>query len=388
MIRQSFLLLLLTLLGFNLLLARSLGQEVLLNGGAELDTGGDGNSPVPSMHWIVDPGTTGEPTPVGFTVVRYGTPGNYFPPLMSPDPAGLGLNFFTGGEHTLHTSAHQDQSLAAFQAIIDAGQMECTLSAQLGSAFDNVTPLPGGHPMVDRCEITAEFMDALSTVLGSITIAPVTATELGNHTGLVQKMTTNWVPVHSSVVRVTITMDRDYGGFCNAYADNVSLVLFPAISSYCFGDATGAACPCGNSGDPGHGCLSSFGLFGGGLLSASGTPSVIADSLCLQASSLPPTTAGLFFQGDQRVNNGLGRFFGDGLRCAGGSVIRLGARLASAGTIRLGACVVGDPSISSFEPILAGAVRYYQVWYRNADPTFCTPSLFNLTNGLSVAWGP
>jgi hypothetical protein len=30
-------------------------------------------------------------------------------------------------------------------------------------------------------------------------------------------------------------------------------------------------------------------------------------------------------------------------------------------------------------------VRTYQTWYRNASP-FCTPSTFNLTNGLSILW--
>jgi hypothetical protein len=30
-------------------------------------------------------------------------------------------------------------------------------------------------------------------------------------------------------------------------------------------------------------------------------------------------------------------------------------------------------------------VRIYQVWYRNAA-AFCTPSTFNLTNGLWVLW--
>ena len=35
----------------------------------------------------------------------------------------------------------------------------------------------------------------------------------------------------------------------------------------------------------------------------------------------------------------------------------------------------------------AGAVRHYQVWYRNAA-AFCNPSTFNLTNEVSVIWAP
>ena len=35
---------------------------------------------------------------------------------------------------------------------------------------------------------------------------------------------------------------------------------------------------------------------------------------------------------------------------------------------------------------LAGAIGYYQTYYRNAA-AFCTASTFNLTNGLQVTWG-
>jgi hypothetical protein len=34
-----------------------------------------------------------------------------------------------------------------------------------------------------------------------------------------------------------------------------------------------------------------------------------------------------------------------------------------------------------------GGTRTYQVWYRNAV-AFCTPSVFNLTNGLEIVWTP
>ena len=33
------------------------------------------------------------------------------------------------------------------------------------------------------------------------------------------------------------------------------------------------------------------------------------------------------------------------------------------------------------------AIRYYQVWYRNAA-AFCTPSTFNTSNGYAVTWQP
>ena len=46
---------------------------------------------------------------------------------------------------------------------------------------------------------------------------------------------------------------------------------------------------------------------------------------------------------------------------------------------RMPARAAGDPSISARsallgDPIVAGSMRGYQAWYRNADPAFCTPS--------------
>jgi hypothetical protein len=35
----------------------------------------------------------------------------------------------------------------------------------------------------------------------------------------------------------------------------------------------------------------------------------------------------------------------------------------------------------------ASTQRHYQVWYRNAA-AFCTPSTFNLSNGLTIHWLP
>ncbi len=34
-----------------------------------------------------------------------------------------------------------------------------------------------------------------------------------------------------------------------------------------------------------------------------------------------------------------------------------------------------------------GDLKHYQCWYRDAA-TFCTTSTFNLSNGLSLTWGP
>ena len=102
-----------------------------------------------------------------------------------------------------------------------------------------------------------------------------------------------------------------------------------AVSSpgfgYCFGDGTGTPCPCGNIGAKGNGCGNTA-FATGALLGGTGLASVSADTVVLNASGMPSTTA-LFFQGTAVT----GAVFGDGLSCAGGAAsIRLGSHLISA----------------------------------------------------------
>jgi len=149
---------------------------------------------------------------------------------------------------------------------------------------------------------------------------------------------------------------------------------------YCFGDGTGTACPCANNGAAGNGCASSVNANGGNL-SAGGTASVTADSVVLTGSGMPNSSA-LYFQGTSQMNS----TFGDGLRCVSGQIIRLGTKLNAGGSSQYPAA--GDPPVSVRGAIPAGGgLRTYQCWYRNAA-AFCTPSTFNLTNGVEVVWAP
>ena len=163
----------------------------------------------------------------------------------------------------------------------------------------------------------------------------------------------------------------------------ISADLPPAGTGFCFGDGSGAACPCGNFGAPGHGCANSVSASGANL-SGSGFASLAHDSLVLEGVGMPSSSA-LYFQGTTLVGGGLGAGFGDGLRCAGGSVIRLGTQSnASGGSQYPG---VGSTAISVKGQVGAPGTRSYQVWYRNAA-NYCTTSTSNLSNGLLVAWIP
>ncbi|MDZ4774279.1 MAG: hypothetical protein SGI72_14205 [Planctomycetota bacterium] len=162
------------------------------------------------------------------------------------------------------------------------------------------------------------------------------------------------------------------------------LTTVEPVTLFCAGDGGGTACPCGNASASGAdvGCLHSLGT--GGRLRAIGTASVSGDALVLQASSLPNAPA-LYFQGTARANGGAGDVFGDGLRCVGGTIVRLGTQTAVAGVS--GYPGFGDLPISIRGVNVAGAVRMYQAWYRDAA-AFCTASTFNLTNGLELTWLP
>jgi hypothetical protein len=120
----------------------------------------------------------------------------------------------------------------------------------------------------------------------------------------------------------------------------------------------------------------------GANIASSGVPSISNDSLVLLGSGMPNSSA-LYFQGTTQVGGGAGGTFGDGLRCAGGSVVRLHTKTNVAGASQYPD--TGDPSISVKGVVTAPGSRTYQVWYRNAA-AFCTPSTFNLTNGVLVTW--
>lgn len=152
---------------------------------------------------------------------------------------------------------------------------------------------------------------------------------------------------------------------------------------YCF--CYPEVAPCANE-DLDAGCVNSIGS--GGQLVASGTASLLTDTLVLTATSVP-NQPGLFFQGTTSVFG----FLGDGNRCTGGTVVRLVTVLATgncaATDLSCGVQVGGVGGPISQHPgnagLMAGDTRYYQFWYR--DPSGPCGFGFNLTNAHSVLWG-
>ena len=116
-------------------------------------------------------------------------------------------------------------------------------------------------------------------------------------------------------------------------------------------------------------------------MEAAGSVSVTADDLVLRAVGLTPGP-GLFFQGDNAVNSGAGSPFGDGLRCAGGGVVRLEVRFANETNAYQ---VETSVSIASWGSVSAGEIKRYQYWYRDTGASPCG-SQFNLSSGYELVW--
>jgi plastocyanin len=159
-------------------------------------------------------------------------------------------------------------------------------------------------------------------------------------------------------------------------------------TTFCFGDGTQAvACPCGNTGMSGHGCDNSAST-GGGALAVAGESN--PDTVILLSSGELPNALSIFLQGSAVL--AAPAVFGDGLRCAGGSLKRLAAHNASSGAVQYpqGA----DPSITVRsaalgDPIAPGSIRYYQTYYRDPNLNFCPNppgNSWNVTNGIQILW--
>ena len=149
----------------------------------------------------------------------------------------------------------------------------------------------------------------------------------------------------------------------------------------CFGDgASGVFCPCFNQGGAGEGCQNSTGA--GAVLSGTGSSNWAADDLVLSLFPLPTNQFGLIFMGENSLTPPPA--FGDGLRCVGGNICRLGIQNSGPfGAISVGPGLVGS-SLGTACPILLGDTWYFQGWYR--DPGGACGSGFNLSNAVAVTF--
>ena len=164
-------------------------------------------------------------------------------------------------------------------------------------------------------------------------------------------------------------MEGDAGG---GPADNSG-------SAYCFGDGSGAVCPCGAFGQAGEGCLNTTGT-NGATLTGSGNASISADSFQLDVAGVPGNKPGIVLRGINQISNPVG----DGILCAAGQSARSQVQITSNGATTY-ANFAGAPfGASAYAP---GTATNYAFWYR--DPgNACTGSGFNFSNGWTVTFLP
>jgi hypothetical protein len=113
---------------------------------------------------------------------------------------------------------------------------------------------------------------------------------------------------------------------------------------------------------------------GGAILGWSGTGNLILNDFDLYVYACPPNTTGLFYYGSSQTQVP----FGNGFRCVGGTVFRLGAQVTDAfGDALRSLDLTALPS----GPAQPGDVRHFQFWYRNPAGGGAG---FNLSNGLTL----
>jgi hypothetical protein len=176
------------------------------------------------------------------------------------------------------------------------------------------------------------------------------------------------------------------GGRFRCAIDTLVIANAPCGSavSACAANVVGG-CPCGKPPFPGPtgGCGHSAWGGLGGRLGASGISSLTVDEVLLNVVVLPRFATGILAQ-STAITNGV--VFGDGVLCLSPPRIRvLGMTMNDAGyqaypwpwelplSVRAGLTTPG--------------ARWYQFVFRDVA-SFCTPSTYNVTNGISIAWVP
>ncbi len=121
----------------------------------------------------------------------------------------------------------------------------------------------------------------------------------------------------------------------------------------------------------------------GATISLTGTISLAAGDAVLHAAGVPPSQFGLFYYGPNQVQLP----WGDGFRCAGGGVYRLGTVLSDgSGNSTDPLDYTKPPMDAGAGKIVAGGSWNFQYWYR--DPSGPGGTGFNASDALAVTFCP
>jgi choice-of-anchor B domain-containing protein len=142
-------------------------------------------------------------------------------------------------------------------------------------------------------------------------------------------------------------------------------------------DGSLASCPCGNAGSSDTGCDIQQ-LTGGVRLDFVQQETSPQNRATLRGTGFPATTspAVVVIRGPGIEPAGPVAF-GDGLRCISVPLVRLAAGFSGHRTSFHGFGHGAGAGAGTF---------YYQLWFRNTPPMYCTPEAFNLSNGRTLTW--
>jgi hypothetical protein len=176
-----------------------------------------------------------------------------------------------------------------------------------------------------------------------------------------------WISL--SCGRAVIGAEDPSGGSAYVFADS--------CSTFCDGaDGALASCPCaGGTADTGCDTQDASGGVGLRLVRRTATPTnrVTWSGHGFPASGTWPSVV--------IRSAGLAQaptVFGDGVRCIGPSVVRLGAAAATGGFAR---------PVHGHGAQAGAGTYYYQLWFRETPGSYCDPvAVFNLSNGVRLTW--
>ncbi len=178
------------------------GVNLLVNGDAETDPGGEG-LPVPGWNSV--------------SYLQAWKWGDYkMPKLIDPGPPNRGKYFLDCFISRSLCQAYQTFEISSAKALVDAGKVTYSLAGWLGGDTD--------YP--DNVDVSVTFYDANNKAIGAAaTIGPVTMKDRNGQAGLLQRSTSGVVPNGARLAQVTASFHKLGNDNIYAYADNLSFTL-------------------------------------------------------------------------------------------------------------------------------------------------------------------